>query len=44
LEHDGRRRRGDPPQQVKLLVGQRAAGRIVPELEALAMDFADAVR
>ena len=44
LEHDGRTRCRNPPQQVKLLVGQRAARRVVPELETLAVDFADAGR
>jgi hypothetical protein len=44
LEHDRRIRHRDSPKQLELLVGQRAAGRVVPELEALAVDFADAVR
>jgi hypothetical protein len=44
LEHDGCVGCGDPPQQLELLVGQRAAGRIVPELETLTVDLADAVR
>jgi integrase len=44
LRHDGRVRRRDPPQQVKLLIGQGAAGRVVPELETLTVDLADALR
>jgi hypothetical protein len=44
LEHDGCLPRSDPPQQLELLVGERAAGRVVPELETLTMDLADAVR
>ena len=44
LEHHRRLCRSDAPQQLQLLVGERAAGRVVPELEALSMDLADAVR
>ena len=36
-------RDGNPTQQRQLLVGQRTAGQLVPELEELAMDFADAI-
>ena len=43
LEHDGRLCRGDPPQQPELLIGQRAAGRIIPELKAPAADFTDSI-
>jgi hypothetical protein len=35
---------GDPPQQVELLVRQRAAGRVIPEFEVPAAHFTDAVR
>jgi hypothetical protein len=44
LEHDGRLRRGDLPQQAELLVSQRTAGRVVPELKVPAAHFTDAVR
>jgi hypothetical protein len=44
LEHHRCLRRGDLPQQLELLVSQRAPGRIVAELEALPMDLADPVR
>jgi hypothetical protein len=44
LKHDGYLRRSDPPRQLKVLAGQRAAGRVVPELETLTMDLADAIR
>ncbi len=42
LEHDGLIGRGDLPEERKLLVGERAAGWLVPELEEAAVDFADA--
>jgi hypothetical protein len=44
LKHDGRGRGGDFPQQVELLVRQRAAGRVVPELKVPAAHFTDAIR
>jgi hypothetical protein len=44
LKQDGRVCGGDPPQQVELLVRQRAAGRVVPELEVSAAHFTDAIR
>jgi hypothetical protein len=33
LEHEGRVRRRDPPQQVQLLIGQRTAGLVVPKTQ-----------
>ena len=42
LEHDWRVRRRNPSQELELLVGQRAARWVVPELETLAVDLADA--
>jgi hypothetical protein len=44
LEHHGCLSRSDPPQQLKFLVREPAAGRVVPELKTLAVHFADAVR
>jgi hypothetical protein len=42
LKHDRRIGRGDHSQQSQPFVGQGAAGRIVPELEAPTMDFGEA--